>query len=188
MKVDIFNTDNKYQIIYADPPWEYKQSGSKTNSRGMAKQHYSTMSTADICNLPVQRITTDDAVCFMWATFPNIKEALQVMSAWGFEYKTAAFVWVKTNKKSDSLFWGMGAYTRANAEICLLGISKHTKASDIVKSHRVHQIIMAKIGRHSQKPQEVRDKIADLLGDKCHQIELFARQEVNGWDCWGDEV
>jgi len=188
VKVDIFNTDNKYQIIYADPPWEYKQSGSKTNSRGMAKQHYSTMSTTDICSLPVQRIKTDDAVCFMWATFPNIKEALQVMSAWGFEYKTAAFVWVKTNKKSDSLFWGMGAYTRANAEVCLLGISKGTKASEIVKSHGVHQIIMDKIGRHSQKPQVVRDKIADLLGDKCHQIELFARQEVNSWDCWGDEV
>ena len=62
MKVDIFNTGKKYQIIYADPPWEYKQSGSKTNSRGMAKQHYSTMSTADICNLPVQRITTETVV------------------------------------------------------------------------------------------------------------------------------
>ena len=188
MKVDLFNTDKKYQIIYADPPWSYKQSGSVKNSRGMAKQHYQTMSTADICSLPVQRITTSDAVCFMWATFPNIKEALQVMAAWGFEYKTAAFVWVKKNKKSDSLFWGMGAYTRANAEVCLLGISKNTKTSDIVKSHRVHQIIMDKIGRHSQKPYTVRDKIADLLGDKCRQIELFARQEVKGWDCWGNEV
>lgn len=82
----------------------------------------------------------------------------------------------------------MGAYTRANAEVCLLGISKGTKASEIVKSHGVHQIIMDKIGGHSQKPQAVRDRIADLLGDKCRQIELFARQEVNGWDCWGDEV
>ena len=188
MKVDIFNTDNKYQIIYADPPWEYKQSGSKTNSRGMAKQHYSTMSTADICNLPVQRITTDDAVCFMWATFPNIKEALQVMSAWGFEYKTAAFVWVKTNKKSDSLFWGMGAYTRANAEICLLGISKGTKASEVVNNHGVHQIVIEKVGRHSEKPQEVRNRILLLIGEDCTRIELFARQEVPRWDCWGDEV
>ena len=104
MKVDIFNTGKKYKVIYADPPWEYKQSGSKTNSRGMAKQHYPTMCTEDVCDLPIRKITTNDALCFMWATFPNISEALKVMSAWGFEYKTAAFVWVKTNKKSESLF------------------------------------------------------------------------------------
>lgn len=154
----------------------------------MAKQHYQTMNTDDICKLPVRDIATDNALLFIWATFPNITEALKVIESWGFIYKTAAFVWIKTNRKSNTLFWGMGAYTRANAEVCLLGISKDTKASDIVKSHRVHQIIIDKIGKHSQKPQAVRDKIADLLGDKCRQIELFARQEVNGWDCWGNEV
>lgn len=188
MTIDIFDTDKKYKVIYADPPWEYRQFGSKTNFRGMAKQHYQTMSTEAICNIPVRQIATDDALCFMWATFPNIGEALQVMSAWGFEYKTAAFVWVKTNKKSDSLFWGMGAYTRANAEVCLLGISKGTKASEVVKNHGVHQIIMDKVGRHSEKPQDARDRIIELLGDDCSKIELFARQEVPEWDCWGDEV
>ena len=127
MITDIFSTDKKYDVIYADPPWEYRQSGSKINSRGMAKQHYDTMSTDDICKLPVRKICTDKAVCFMWATFPNISEALKVVEAWGFKYKTAAFVWIKKNKKSDSLFLGMGVYTRANAEVCLLGISKETK-------------------------------------------------------------
>ena len=107
MVVDIFNTDNKYQIIYADPPWEYRQSGSK-NSRGMAKQHYRTMSTEDICALPVKKIATDSTILFMWATFPNIAETIKVIEAWDFTYKTAAFVWVKQNKKSNSLFWGMG--------------------------------------------------------------------------------
>jgi N6-adenosine-specific RNA methylase IME4 len=187
MKVDIFNTDKKYNIIYADPPWEYKQSGSKKNSRGMAKQHYETMKTEDICNLPIKNIKTDDCICFMWATFPNIDQALKVMKAWGFEYKTAGFVWIKKNKKSNTNFWGMGAYTRANAEVCLLGISKNTKAKQIVKSNNVHQIIENPIEEHSKKPNVTRDKIIQLLGD-VPRIELFARQICKGWDCWGNEV
>jgi N6-adenosine-specific RNA methylase IME4 len=191
VKVDIFSTDKKYNIIYADPPWEYKQSGSKTNSRGMAKQHYHTMSTEDICKLPIRQLATDDSLCFMWATFPNIDQALKVMQEWGFEYKTAAFVWVKKNKKSNTNFWGMGAYTRANAEVCLLGISKNTKAKQCVKSHAVHQIfeqlVESPIEEHSKKPDEVRQRILQLLGD-IPRIELFARQYADGWDCWANEV
>ena len=187
MKIDIYNTNKKYNIIYADPPWQYKQSGSKTNSRGMAKQHYLTMNTKDICNLPIRKISTDDSLLFLWATFPNIGEALKVMEAWGFKYKTAAFVWIKKNKKSDSLFWGMGAYTRANAEICLLGISPKTKAKQTVINNGVHQVIESKIEEHSKKPDETRDRIIKLCGD-LPRIELFARQQVEGWDCWGNEV
>lgn len=188
MVVDIFKTDKKYQVIYADPPWEYRQSGSKINARGMAKQHYPTMTTGEICGLPVKSVKTEDAVLFLWATFPNISEALKVVEAWGFEYKTAAFVWVKKNKKSETNFWGMGAYTRANAEVCLLGISKGAKAKQIVKSNAVHQIIESPIEAHSKKPDVVREKIVQLLGSGIAKIELFARQEVDGWDCWGNEV
>ena len=187
MKVDIFNTDKKYNIIYADPPWEYRQSGSKKNSRGMAKQHYNTMKTEDICKLPIRDIATDDSICFMWATFPNIDQALKALTSWGFIYKTAAFVWIKKNKKSNSNFWGMGAWTRANAEVCLIGISKKTKASDCVKSHAVHQIIESCVEHHSKKPDETRNRICKLLGD-LPRIELFARQYADGWDCWGNEV
>lgn len=187
MQVDIFDTQKKYQIIYADPPWEYKQTGSKTKSRGMAKQHYNTMSTKDIAALPIKNIKTDDAICFMWATFPNIDQALKVLESWGFIYKTAAFVWVKKNKKSNSNFWGMGAYTRANAEVCLLGISKSTKAKQCVKSNAVHQIIESPIEQHSKKPDEARRRIVQLLGD-IPKIELFARQHAPGWDCWGNET
>ena len=177
----------KYEIIYADPPWEYKQSGSKTNSRGLAKQHYSTMTTEEICRLPIKNIKTETSICFIWATFPNIGEALKVIEAWGFKYKTAAFVWVKKNKKSNSNFWGMGAYTRANTEVCLLGISKKTKATEQVKAHNVHQVIEAPIERHSKKPDIVREKIIELLGDK-PRVELFARQKADGWDSWGNQV
>lgn len=186
MKIDIFSTDKKYDVIYADPPWAYSQSGGKTNARGMAKQHYSTMSTKEICNLPIRRMCYDTTVCFLWATFPNIVEALKVMEAWGFTYKTAAFVWVK-KYKCGSNFWGMGQYTRANAEVCLFGISKKTKASKQVKSHKVHQIVESVVGRHSEKPNEVRERIVQLLGD-VPRIELFAREQADGWDCWGNEV
>jgi N6-adenosine-specific RNA methylase IME4 len=177
----------KYDIIYADPPWEYKQSGSKKNARGMAKQHYKTMSTKDICKVPVREIKKDTSILFLWSTFPNIKEAFKVMEAWGFIYKTAAFVWVKRNKKANSFFWGMGAYTRANAEACLLGISKRTKAKQIIKRHDIHQIIYAPIEKHSKKPDEARVRIVKLCGD-VPRIELFAREKPPGWDVWGDEV
>ena len=123
----------------------------------------------------------------MWATFPNIAEAIKVMEAWGFTYKTVAFCWVKKNPKSGGNFWGLGAYTRANAEVCLLGVTPDFKARDMVKSHRVHQIIEAPFEGHSKKPDEARRRIVDLLGD-VPRIELFARQRAEGWDAWGNEV
>ncbi len=169
MKIDIFSTEKKYNIIYADPPWAYKESGGIKNGRGMAKQHYGTMPTADICALPVRRICADNALCFMWATFPKIAEALKALKAWGFTYKTAAFVWVKKNK-CGSNFWGMGQYTRANAEVCLLGISKGTKASKAIKSHAVHQIVESIVRKHSEKPPEIRDKIKTLTGGYGNRI------------------
>ena len=180
--------NKKYQVIYADPPWEYKQSGSKKNSRGMAKQHYNTMSTKNICELPINDIKTDTTILFMWATFPNIGEALKVIEAWGFIYKTVAFTWIKKNTKAtDTNFWGMGAYTRANAEVCLIAISRGTKATKQVLRHDIHSVIESPILKHSQKPKEIRMLIEKLLGD-VPRIELFARQEIQGWDCWGNEV
>lgn len=122
----------------------------------------------------------------MWATFPTIPDALKVMEAWGFTYKTAAFVWIK-KYKSGGNFYGMGAYTRANAEVCLLGVTPGFKAKELVKSHAVHQVIESPIQAHSVKPDEARCRIVELLGD-VPRIELFARQRAPGWDAWGDEL
>lgn len=108
------------------------------------------------------------------------------MEAWGFRYVTAAFVWVKTYAKSGKLFWGMGAYTRANAEVCLLGVKDNFKAAVQVQAHNVHQVIMAPFEGHSKKPDEARRRIVQLLGD-VPRIELFARECADGWDAWGDE-
>jgi len=114
---------------------------------------------------------------------PSLIEGLALIEKWGFKYKTVAFTWVKKNKKADSLFWGMGFWTRANTELCLLA----TKGSPKRVSASVHSVIYSPIREHSRKPDEARDKIVQLMGD-IPRIELFARQKVEGWDCWGDEV
>ena len=173
----------QYSVIYADPPWAYQQAGATAKARGTAVKHYPTMTTAEICALPVREIVRGGAACFMWATFPNITEAIKVMEAWGFTYKTAAFVWVKKNRKNGGNFMGMGAYTRANAEVCLLATRGHPKR----QSSKIHQFIISPIEAHSKKPDIVRDKIVELAGD-VPRIELFARQTTPGWDVWGNEV
>lgn len=184
MNVDL--PDKKYAVIYADPPWTYWQHGTSPKSRGNAAQHYKTMTTDEICRLPVKSIAKKEAILFLWATFPQIEDAIQVMKAWGFEYKTAAFVWVKTYR-SGKLFWGMGAYTRANAEVCLLGVTPSFQAKNKIQSHKVSQIIQAPFAGHSVKPDEARQRIVQLIGD-APRIELFARQRAPGWDAWGDEI
>jgi N6-adenosine-specific RNA methylase IME4 len=177
----------QYSVIYADPPWAYSQGGNTKSSRGIAKQHYPTMTTAEICALPVREIVRGGAACFMWATFPNITEAIKVMEAWGFTYKTAAFVWVKKNRKQGGNFMGLGAYTRANAEVCLLGVTPGFKAKTQIRAHNVHQIIEAPFEGHSKKPDETRQRIVELLGD-VPRLEMFARQRADGWDAWGNEA
>lgn len=161
----------QYSVIYADPPWAYSQGGNTKSSHGIAKQHYPTMTTAEICALPVREIVREGAACFMWATFPNITEAIKVMEAWGFTYKTAAFVWVKKNRKQGGNFMGLGAYTRANAEVCLLGVTPGFKAKTQIRAHNVHQIIEAPFEGHSKKPDETRQRTwncwATCPGWKC---------------------
>ena len=178
--------NKKYSVIYADPPWNYLQKGAAGKKQGYAAQHYKTMTTDDICALPVQQLAGGGCLLFMWATFPTLPDALLVMDAWGFTYKTAAFVWVKKYKCGKN-FVGMGAYTRANAEICLLGVSHDFCAKKQIKSHSVRQVIEEPIQAHSVKPEETRRRIVDLLGD-VPRIELFARQRVPGWDAWGNEI
>jgi N6-adenosine-specific RNA methylase IME4 len=141
------------------------------------------MSIEQIKALPVSDLAADDCALFMWITFPCLYEALEVIEAWGFSYKTLAFVWVKQNRKSESLFWGMGYWTRANAELCILATKGHPKR----QSSSVHQVIMSHVQEHSRKPEETRTRIVQLMGD-LPRIELFARQSPEGWAVWGNEV
>ena len=172
----------KYSIIYADPPWRYEVYSKKGLGRS-AESHYPTMALEDIQALPVGELANMDCILFMWTTIPLLKDCFSVMKAWGFEYKTVGFVWIKQNRKSDSLFWGMGHWTRANAEFCMLA----TKGRPKRKSAGVHQVIISHIEEHSKKPDIVRHRIIELVGD-LPRVELFAREKADGWDAWGNEV
>jgi hypothetical protein len=169
----------KFNIIYADPAWSYQDKSCSGN----ASDQYQTMSIEDICNLPVKDIADKDCVLFLWATYPLLPEALKVIEAWGFKYKSIAFQWVKLNKKNGKPFYGLGRWTRGNTEPCLIA----TKGKPSRVSYSVFQLIQTPIERHSKKPDIVRDKIVQLMGD-LPRIELFARNKVEKWSAWGNEI
>ena len=173
--------NKKYQIIYADPPWAYPESGSNAK---VHDRHYECMSLFDICSLTVKFLADKNCALFLWVTFPRLFDAEKVIEHWGFKYKTIAFNWVKRNKISDSYFMGPGAYTRANGEVCLLALKGNML--QLKKSNSVRQVCDARIERHSKKPDEIRNRIVDLFGD-LPRIELFARQNTSGWEVWGND-
>ena len=170
----------KYKIIYADPPWSYKDKALAGNRGACCK--YPVMNIEDIKNLPVIDIADDDCILFLWVTFPKLNECFEVIKNWGFEYKTNAFTWVKKYRNGDN-FMGMGRWTRANAEVCLLA----TKGKPKRINAGIRQIIESVPEKHSKKPNIVRDKIVELCGD-LPRIELFARNQTDKWDSWGNEV
>lgn len=176
--------NKKYSVIYADPPWFYnKRKPAKNAFGGGASSHYPLMSFEDIYNLPVNDLADENCALFLWCTFPCLKEGLQTIERWGFTYKTIGFNWVKTNKKNDKPFFGVGYYTKSNAEVCLFA----TKGKMKPISNKVSSAIISPISKHSEKPAEVRDRIVQLYGD-IPRIELFARNKTEGWEAWGNEV
>lgn len=166
----------KYQIIYADPPWQFAAGGNR-------KPPYPVMKIKDIYSLPVSNLADDNCILFLWATYPHLHYCIETVKRWGFEYKTVAFTWVKTTKDSMKFPIGTGYWTRANPEICLLG----TKGRIIRQSRSVRNLLISPRDEHSKKPREVRNHIVELCGD-LPRIELFARKKINGWDSWGNEI
>ena len=171
--------NKKYDIIYADPPWQY---ASKIY-RGNADEHYEVMSVEDICNLPVKDIANKDCILFLWITYPKIREALSVVEGWGFEYKTIGVQWIEQNKSGDGYFFGLGRWTRGNSEACIIA----TRGTIHRENAGISQLIVPPIQEHSRKPAIVRDKIVELVGDR-PRIELFSRETSPGWDVWGNET
>jgi len=182
--------NKKYKIIYADPPWRFKnwsmdelaKRGEKW-ARKNGRSPYDVMDNEDIYKLPVQQLADKNCILFLWATYPKLPEALETIKRWGFEYKTVAFTWVKKNKKSTGWHFGLGYWTRGNPEICLLA----TKGKQKRISKFVSNLTISKLRGHSRKPDEIRDKIVMLMGD-IPRIELFARQRFEGWHAWGNEL
>lgn len=170
----------QYEVIYADPPWPYKDKAQAGN-RGVEFK-YPVMTEKQIKGLQVDRLCAENCALFMWCTPPRMPLAFEVLRAWGFAYKTIAFTWVKT-RSEGKLHWGMGNWTRANPEHVLLGIRGKPKRIDA----GVHSVVMSELRKHSEKPPEVRDRIVQLVGD-VPRIELFSRVKPVGWDTWGNQV
>ena len=166
--------DGTYSVLLCDPPWQYEH--VKTRSRSIERR-YATMETADICALPIAELAADDAVLFLWATAPKLDEAMQVMRAWGFSYRT--------NMCWDKMIDGMGFYWRQRHELLLLGTcgTPGTPAPDV----RPSSVLRIRRKEHSVKPDEVYDMIEALYPDRT-RIELFARTAREGWDAWGAEA
>jgi len=170
-----------YNVIYADPPWQYNNSIGKW---GPANSHYSTMPTADICALleKIKLEVADNAVLFLWATNPFLEDALQVIDSWNFEYKTN-IVWVKTELQKP----GSGFYVRGRHELLLIATKGSFTPLDQNISPPIGSVIEAPVQEHSKKPEQIYE-IIEKLYPKCNYIELFARNKKEGWQQWGDEV
>ena len=187
---DIFTTDKKYEIVYADPPWSYYNDMTVnpdcTTIKGMRRPPYPVMSVKDICNIPVRDITADNAILFIWTTDYHLARCIsEVIPAWGFEYKTIGFVWAKKDNRGKQVSF-MGAYTKkSGCELCLIA-TKGKDAHKLVQKHNINSFIEYPRGEHSKKPNIIRDSIVELTGDR-KRIELFARDNFEGWDVWGND-
>ena len=168
--------NGKWKLLLVDPPWQYenKRTGGTSMISG-AEQHYDTLSIKDLCELPIGNLSETNSIMFLWATTALIPEALEVMKAWGFKYKSAVF-WRKIMRL------GMGYWFRGQVELCLLGIRGNVKAFRLQKPN----FIQSRVRKHSQKPSEMYGLI-DLLGIDS-KIELFARERREGWDAWGNQL
>jgi len=175
--------DLAYQVIYADPPWHFRVRSKKGEGRS-AKNHYAVMSLDEIAALPISKIAAKNSVLLMWAIDPMLDVAFDVIKAWHFCFKTVGFYWVKQNIKSPGFFTGLGYYTRANPEQCLLA----TRGAGLKRKDRsVQRLIVAPRSRHSEKPVEAYRRIERLFGD-VSRVELFARHRRLGWDAFGNQV
>ena len=182
--------NKKYQIIYADPPWSYYNDSTSspdcTTVKGMRRPPYPVMSSKEIKELPVKDLAEDDSILLIWTTDYHLERCMDVIKSWGFEYKTVGFVWSKKNKNGSQVCF-MGAYTmKSGVELCLLA-TRGKNAHKLVKKHNIRSYIESPRMKHSKKPDEIKHRIIELFGN-LSRIELFAREETEGWDVWGNEV
>lgn len=173
----------KYNVILADPPWVFNNKNTGGSMISGASAKYPGMTVKNICTLPIQSVTADDCVLFMWWVASQPREALSVVDAWGFALKTmTGFTWVKETKHGKP-FFGMGFWTRQGGENCLIAVKGKPKRA----SASVRAVVSAGILGHSEKPDCFHDLIVDLVGD-VPRLELFARRPHPGWHVWGNEV
>jgi len=172
----------KYSIIYADPPWDYKgqlqHNGVGGKDTGGAMRHYPTETSKEMRTWDINNLTEKDCLLFMWASSPHLDQAIELGKAWGFKWATVAFVWHK--QKTNP-----GHYTLSECELCL--VFKKGKIPAPRGRRDIRQLVSSPRETHSKKPDEVRRRI-ELMFPQQSKIELFARRNTEGWDCWGNEV
>ncbi len=170
-----------FEIIYADPPWNYKgqrqHAGKDKNDTGGAERHYSTLTLQQLMKLPVPGIAANNSLLFLWATNPHLDQAIDLGKAWGFAWATVAFVW-------DKVRVNPGFYTMSQCELCLA--FKRGKIPRPRGARNIRQFVSVKRGSHSEKPNEVRQRINRMF-PRQNKIELFARRSSPGWQAWGSE-
>lgn len=179
-----------FQVVYADPPWKYATRGKATvGASRLPDRHYLTMSTADICALPIGELAAKNCWLFMWSTWPHLEHALAVMKAWGFKYSSEGFTWVKLKPTHTgelitrrSVHMSMGFTTRKNTEPCLLG----RRGSPKRLRADIQEVIFAPVREHSRKPDEAAERIVRYAPGP--RVELFARQAQPGFAGWGNEL
>jgi N6-adenosine-specific RNA methylase IME4 len=185
-----------FGAILADPPWAYdvwkatEKPRHQGNLYGIAERHYETLSIRDLALLPIGELAAPDCVLFCWVTWPCLRQSFHVLDAWGFEYKTCAFAWMKADASQTDMFpddipvWpGLGHWTRANSEVCLLA----TRGSPKRLNAGVRQGIIAPRREHSRKPDGIHERIERLVAGP--YLELFARQSSRpGWSFWGNQI
>jgi N6-adenosine-specific RNA methylase IME4 len=178
----LIKAGRRFGVIYSDAPWPFEVYSGKGKQRS-AERHYDTWPLEQIKALPIKALAADDCALLAWAVWPELDGALDVIRAWGFEYQTCGFLWIKLNPNGEGLFTGMGYHTRANTEPCLLA----TRGSPLRLANDVHQVVMApRIGEHSEKPEEVAHRIERLYPGP--YLELFARRPRERWTTWGNEI
>lgn len=174
-----------YDLIYADPPWPYPARNNPGTKFGLgAGGHYQMMKVRDIAALKVREMAARDALLYLWVTGPRLLDGIEVCGAGGFRYTTFGFVWVKTNPKSGTWFFGTGHHTKSNAEVCLLGIKGRAILPAV---NAISSLIVAPRGANSAKPTEARRRL-ELMYPGYAKVELFARQRAPGWVAWGNEL
>ena len=177
-------------VVYLDPPWDYETWSARGKIWSSAENHYDTCKTDEIKSLPVARLMAPDSALFMWVTWPKLllpgaplpPEICELLHAYGVEYKTAGFVWVKLNPSGQGIWKGQGNYTQANTEACLLA----THGSPLRLAADVSQVILSPRLEHSEKPEEARKRIERLYAGP--YLELYGRRIVPGWTVWGNEI
>ena len=173
-------TPLRYGAIIADPPWRYELYSKKGQAKS-PEAHYDTMTPADLAALPVSHLAAGDCALFMWATAPLLREAIDLMEAWGFAFKTAG-AWAKRGKADGAWGFGTGYLFRSAAEFYLLG----TIGRPEICSRSVRNLIVAPIREHSRKPDQLHHDVERLFPGP--YAELFGRQQRPGWDVWGNQT